>query len=209
MSASELVDAERSAMIALMEEVGPDAPTLCEGWTVEDLAAHLVARERRIDSTPGLVIGALSGWTEKVRLGVKRLGFARVVERLRSGPPLWWRGPIARANVAEHYIHHEDVRRANGRTEARDLPAELDAALWAGTGLGARMAARKASGVRLELRTPDGRSRTAGSGDATVTITGPPGELSLFLAGRRDAAHVELDGPDDAVARVRGADLGI
>lgn len=209
MGASELVAAERSAMVELMAELGPDAPTLCEGWTTEDLAAHLVARERRLDSAPGLVVPLFSGWTEKVRLGWKRRGYDTLLARLRAGPPLWWRGPVAAMNVGEHFIHHEDVRRANGRTEPRDLPAALDDALWRGSAFGVRMAARKVKGVRLEARTPDGRSRAAGSGDATVTVTGPPGELALFFSGRRDAAHVSIEGPDDAVARLRAADLAI
>ena len=32
---------ERQQLADLMASVGPDAPTLCEGWTVRDLAAHL------------------------------------------------------------------------------------------------------------------------------------------------------------------------
>ena len=39
--------AERLALADLMAEVGPDAPTLCGGWTTRDLAAHLLLRERR------------------------------------------------------------------------------------------------------------------------------------------------------------------
>ena len=39
--------AERTALCDLFLEVGPDAPTLCEGWTTKDLAGHLVIREGR------------------------------------------------------------------------------------------------------------------------------------------------------------------
>ena len=38
---------ERLALCALLDKSGPDAPTLCEGWTTGDLAAHLVLREHR------------------------------------------------------------------------------------------------------------------------------------------------------------------
>ena len=36
---------ERLELCDLLLELGPDAPTLCEGWTTADLAAHLVLRE--------------------------------------------------------------------------------------------------------------------------------------------------------------------
>ena len=38
---------ERLLLADLLETAGPDAPTLCEGWTTRDLAAHVVVRERR------------------------------------------------------------------------------------------------------------------------------------------------------------------
>ena len=41
------LDARERAQVCLrFDELGPDAPTLCEGWTTFDLAAHLVVRER-------------------------------------------------------------------------------------------------------------------------------------------------------------------
>src|SRR5262245_9679824 len=36
---------ERAALCDLLDRVGPDRPTLCEGWTTNDLAAHLWVRE--------------------------------------------------------------------------------------------------------------------------------------------------------------------
>jgi uncharacterized protein (TIGR03085 family) len=47
---------ERASLVETMRSIGPDAPTLCEGWTTRDLAAHLVVRERRLDATPGIMI---------------------------------------------------------------------------------------------------------------------------------------------------------
>src|SRR6202007_499940 len=58
---------ERSALVETLRRVGPDAPTLCEGWTTRDLAAHLVVRERRLDATPGITIPFLAGYTAKVQ----------------------------------------------------------------------------------------------------------------------------------------------
>src|SRR5258708_22606003 len=57
---------ERAALCALLKETGPDAPTLCEGWRTNDLAAHLVLRERRPDAAAGLMGGPLAGHTRRV-----------------------------------------------------------------------------------------------------------------------------------------------
>jgi hypothetical protein len=40
-------------------------------------------------------------------------------------------------------------------------------------------------------------------------MTGAPGEIVLYLSGRKEAAVVELDGPSEAVALVIAAKLGI
>ena len=70
-------------------EVGPDAPTLCEGWLTADLAAHLVIRERRPDAAPGLVLPALSGYMDRVQRSVRdRYSWPELVAKVRSGPPL-------------------------------------------------------------------------------------------------------------------------
>jgi hypothetical protein len=47
------------------------------------------------------------------------------------------------------------------------------------------------------------------SGEPTVTVTGPPGELLVFLSGRQEASSVEVDGDADAIERVRKAKFGI
>lgn len=42
-----------------------------------------------------------------------------------------------------------------------------------------------------------------------MTLRGRPGEITLFLAGRRSAADVELTGATEAVDEVRTGKLGI
>ena len=56
----------------LLLQLGPDAPTLCAGWTTRDLAAHLVVRERRPDAMVGVLIPPLAGHAEHVRLAGRR-----------------------------------------------------------------------------------------------------------------------------------------
>ena len=45
---------ERERLCDLMNELGPEAPTLLEPWTTHDLAAHLVIREHDYSAAPGL-----------------------------------------------------------------------------------------------------------------------------------------------------------
>ena len=81
---------ERALLADLMDEVGPDAPTLCGEWTTRDLAAHIVLRERRPDGAAGVVVPQLSGYTEKVQSGIASGDYGDVVEKVRRGPRLWF-----------------------------------------------------------------------------------------------------------------------
>ena len=54
-----------------------------------------------------------------------------------------------------------------------------------------------------------GATATARKGPDPVTITGPVVELVLFLFGRDQVRDLSFEGPPDAVARVREADLGV
>jgi uncharacterized protein (TIGR03085 family) len=209
MSSTEILLRERAALCDTFEKFGPDAPTLCEGWVTLDLAAHLVAREARSDAAVGLVFKPLAGHLQHVMDKYKARGYDTLVGMLRTGPPVMHRyGPLATANVNENFIHHEDVRRANGESP-RQLDADEEAVLWKMLGLGARMAKREVKGAALTLRTPDGRERVVSTEGKPVTMTGEPGELSLFMAGRQGAAVVEITGDAEAIAILRAAQFGV
>ena len=49
-SSRPLAQRERTALADLLEELGPDAPTLCAGWSAIDLATH--AFGQGISTTP-------------------------------------------------------------------------------------------------------------------------------------------------------------
>ena len=209
MGATVVLLTERAALCDTLAEYGPDAPTLCAGWTTLDLAAHLVAREARADAALGLVVPPLAGHLQKVMDKYKARGYDSLVAMLRSGPPLMHRkGPLATANVNENFIHHEDVRRASGETP-RSIAPEMDAILWRMLGFGARMSRKAVRGAALKLQTPDGRERVVSTEGGPVTMTGPPGELTLFMSGRKEAAEVTLDGDATAIAIVRAAGFGV
>ncbi|MGH3559256.1 MAG: TIGR03085 family metal-binding protein [Mycobacterium sp.] len=200
---------ERAALVETMRSVGPDAPTLCEGWTTRDLAAHLVIRERRLDAAPGIVVPALASYTAKVQKDVAESSdWTRLLDKIASGPPIFspfkLLDPLV--NLNEMFIHHEDVRRAQPSWEPRTFDAETVRALTRSLPVMARITMAKTP-ARVALRTPEGKALvTVGRGPA-VTVTGAPEELLLFAVGRD--ARVTFDGDDDAIRAVRDARRGL
>ena len=63
---------EREKLAQLLVEKGPDAPTLCAGWTTADLAAHLYLRERKPYLAGGYFLSALSSSTKEAQATVKQ-----------------------------------------------------------------------------------------------------------------------------------------
>ena len=210
MTAVDVLLKERAALCDTLVDTGPEAPTLCVGWLTADLAAHLLAREKRPDAAAGIILpGPFARHMQKVMEEYKAKGYDRMITELRSGPPKYFRvGPMATANVVENWIHHEDVRRANGQGPRPPDP-EVDEILWASLKTSSFMAKRKLKGVGLLLKTPDGRERLVKQADPFVVIAGAPGELVLFMSGRQEAADVHYDGTPEAVATVRATKLGI
>jgi uncharacterized protein (TIGR03085 family) len=213
MNSGELAQLERRRLCDLLLEVGPDHPTLCEGWLTADLAAHLVIRERKPLATPGIVLGGrAAGYTERVQNATRDGSpYPALVEQIRQGPPRLIRPLDGAINLSEYFIHHEDVRRGAGTTTPRtpEEIGEIEDALWAMQGRRTRFLTRTLDDIDLTLATPDGETKPIGGGSRPVTIRGRSGEITLFLAGRREAADVELTGATEAVDEVRTGKLGI
>lgn len=198
---------ERLALCDSALAAGPTAPTLCEGWTVQDLVVHLLVRERRPLAVPGVVLPRLSGLVDRASARLARRPFAGLVEQLRT-PPLPMRvAPVeALMNTMEFFVHHEDVRRAQPTWSPRPLSPADEAALWRQLSFAGRGLVRPA-GVPVVVASGSRRAVLHG-GDAPVVVTGPIGELALFLFGRRQVTGLSFDGPADRIAALRGAKLG-
>jgi uncharacterized protein (TIGR03085 family) len=207
---------ERLALCALLDRTGPDAPTLCDGWTTGDLAAHLVLRERRPDAAAGILGGPLAGHTARVQQRLRdRTPFGDLVAAVRSGPPrlspMALPGMDERANAVEFFVHHEDVRRAAGGWEPRELSSGESDLLWHRLRI-ARFMLRKAP-VGVELArddmdtgevSQDGPAYRVTARNATpaVTVIGSPAELTMWVMGRDDAARIRMDGTQAAVSKL-------
>jgi uncharacterized protein (TIGR03085 family) len=205
--------AERLALCDLLDELGPEGPTLLPGWSAAQLAAHLLARDTRPDARPGLVFPPARGWTERVERGLTAsVPYDDIVGRLRRGPPLLTIGRLPggwRADLHEWFVHHEDVRRANGLGPRPDGAEQrrLDDGVWAVLPFFGPLLARRVEAT-VVLVSEDGRRRRVGRGDGTVEVHGRPSEMLLALFGRRDVAVVHAIGDPDAVQAWEDARLG-
>ncbi|WP_306214585.1 TIGR03085 family metal-binding protein [Actinoplanes sp. RD1] len=201
-----LARTERHLLADALLQVGPDAPTVCEGWQARHLAAHIVVRDRRPDAALAGFVPPLAAHGDRVLQAAAARPYPELVADVRTAP--WW-SPVSNtltdqaANSGEMFIHHEDVRRAQPGWEPRVLDPAHELALWKNAKFFARLALRKHQPVRVEapgygvLQLRDGEPRT--------TLTAPPGELVLFLSGRQRVARVDLTGDDS----LRTAQLGL
>jgi len=201
---------ERLALADLLDELGPDAPTLCVGWTTGDLTAHLVVREGEPLAAAGILIPPLAQRTADAMARLRRdHSHAELVSRVRNGPPSW--SPLrlglldGAANTVEFFVHHEDVRRAQEGWEPRRLDPDLQEFLWRRLRTAGRLLFRSAA-VGILLARPDGGAvQRVRSGEPTAVLAGRPSELTLYAFGRKDAARVDVSGPDAAVEALRHA----
>jgi uncharacterized protein (TIGR03085 family) len=214
---------ERLALCALLDQTGPRAPTLCEGWATVDLAAHLVLREHRPDASIGILVGPLAGYTRRTQESIAtRTPYPRLVATIRNGPPLLSVFSLPKvdelANTVEFFVHHEDVRRGQPDWEPRELSQGLSDLLWQRLRT-ARFVLRRAP-VGVEFARDDQAASAASDGQRAdgyrvrltvkaatplVTVTGTPAELTLWASGRTAAARVRLDGGQAAVQALRDA----
>ena len=184
-----LCQRERQALSDLLAELGPNAPTLCEGWQSADLAAHLVLREHRPDAGPGMLTRRppFGPWTDQLTRRLRdSTPWEELVQKVRSGPPALLRPLDPQINTVEFFVHHEDLRRAEPSWEPRELSPDDEDLLWARLRTLARFARRRPSGLE-----PAGRAPLELGGPGPV-VKGPVGEMVLWLMGRETAAQVEL-----------------
>ena len=196
---------ERTALCALATELGPDAGTLCEGWQSKDLVAHLVLRESH-PAAVGIALKPFRGWQRHTQDKIARTSFTELVARLRLGPP-WYSlmhpQPLDDAlNTIEFFVHHEDVRRAQLSWKPRLLSDADQQLLWRFMSHRAKYLVHRFP-VGLELRTPAHQTLRIRDQQPIVRLLGDPGELLLYLHGRRAQSNVDLLGDPDGIATLR------
>ncbi len=189
---------ERADMCDLFAELGPDEPTLCEGWTTRDLLAHLLVRERRQDAAAGIVIPFFRKHAAHVTATVAAQPWDVMIKQFRDGPPIWspWAIPVLgdKFNLSEFFVHHEDIRRAQPEWAPREGDQARDDALWNPLKMMGRLLFRK-SPVGVTLRSAGRDDIVVKKGDPGVILVGLPGEIVLHAYGRAlDKVRVVVQG---------------
>lgn len=160
----------------------------------------------------GLLLNVLKARLDKAMEEYGAKPYEELVQLIRTGPPKMSLYSLKQideaANAVEFYVHAEDVRRAQPDWSPRELDPVFSDALWSRLEKLARLTGRRAP-VGLVLRRPNGQTAVGHRGTPVVTVTGEPGELTLFCFGRQAAADVALDGDKEAVAKLTVAELGI
>ncbi len=194
--------AERADLAAFLATLTPqqwDAPSLCSGWTVKDVVAHVISYEEL--GILGLVKRFAKGRIVRANeVGVAEfaaLSPQQLVEFLRNhltphGLTAGFGGMIA---LVDGTIHHQDIRRSLARP--RTVPADrLTRVLGLVPGNPRLGAGRRIRGLRLLATDVDW---THGHGPE---VTGPGEALLMAMAGRR-AALADLSGPGRATLAER------
>jgi uncharacterized protein (TIGR03083 family) len=198
-----LVHAERHALIDDLEgldEAQWSQPSLCAGWSVHDVAAHLV--DVALTTRLGFVVGLARARFDFDRQNTDGLERARgatpgeTLQRLRqvatrtSTPP----APLD-TRIVEDVVHGEDIRRVVGLT--RRYPDEaVVRALQQQCRMPASFGGAKELVARVRLRATD-LDLSIGDGP---DVDGPALALLLAVTGRRVALG-DLDGPGLATLR--------
>jgi uncharacterized protein (TIGR03083 family) len=192
-----LVHAERAALIDDLERLDAgswDVPSLCPGWTVHDVVAHLVdtARTTRLGFVVGLARAGFDFDRQNARGVERERGSSpqETLERLRrvasrtSTPP----APLD-TRLVEEVVHGEDIRRPLGLT--RSYP---DEAVVRALRLQARTPASFGGAKELVARV----RLTATDADVSIgngrELSGTGLSLLLAVSGRQVAVD-DLAGP--------------
>ena len=194
-----------ASMFAGLSEAQWRAPSLCRGWTVREVCAHLVPPEGgfKILSLARDVIrfrGDLARMVDSAARDGARRPTAELVESLRERAGERLKAPVVGPHgpMADTAIHLRDAARPLG-LDTGPAPEEwapvLDFLLTRPAERGF-VGRGRTDGLRLEAADLDW---TRGEGEL---VRGPAEALALGIAGR-DAVYGELDGPGVAVLRRR------
>ena len=193
-----MATAERTELADFLETLTPgqwEAPSLCQGWRVRDVVAHVMSFDgvsflgmfRRI--VRGRVLHANQVAVDELA----SLTTEQLLQRLRAhlspqGLASTFGGRLALLDVT---IHHQDIRRP--LSMPRQIPADRLRWVLRDSLCSPELPAwRLTRGIRL---TPTDLDWTRGSGPV---VTGPAEAMLMAITGRRSAIG-ELAGPGQLV----------
>jgi uncharacterized protein (TIGR03083 family) len=192
------IDDQRRALVDLLKDLSKEEwrqSSLCEGWTVRQVAAHLALQNTTWPMMPRAVLdlvrhGGMNGAIHAMACRHAELPIEVIIGEIRDRIGVWRPVPTVtfRETAIDYLVHCQDIAVPLGRTLPMPPGLAVIAAdrVWASP----RMfhARKKLAGYRLVA---DDAPWAAGQG---LEICGPIGALLLLLTGR-PAALPQLSGP--------------
>jgi uncharacterized protein (TIGR03083 family) len=195
------IDSHRRALVSLLEDLLKEEwrrPSLCHGWTVRQVAAHLALQNTSWSMMPGAMLdlvrhGGMNGAIHAMACRHAQLPVEVIVGEIRDRIGVWRPLPTVtfRETAIDYLVHGQDIAIPLGRS--LEMPPDLAVLAADHVWSCSRMfhARKKLAGYRLVA---DDAPWAVGRGDV---VSGPIGALLLLLTGR-PAALPQLSGPGAA-----------
>lgn len=192
------IDDQRGRLVELLEDLSDEQwhhPSLCEGWSVRQVAAHVALQNTPWSAMPRVAMetiraGGMDGAIHSLACRHAQEPTERIVTEIRDRIGIWRPIPTVtyRESAIDYLVHLQDIAIPLGREVA--MPVDVAAVAAEGVWRSRRMfhARRRFTGYRL-VATDSGWS--AGQGRE---ITGPISAILLLLTGR-SAGLPHLTGP--------------
>ena len=202
-SRAEMLRAEREELVALLETLTPEewaTPSLCDGCTVREVAAHLTSATNvtPLHTLAGTVRAGfrVNGFIHDNAVRFARRDTEELLEGLRRDARTGAKpfGVPPAAPLVDALVHGLDIRRPLGRDRPDPPDAFVDVADWAagmrfpGTVMVGGTPRHRRAGVTLVAEDADWRHGTG------PEVHGSAATLLLLLTGR-PVEEAELSGP--------------
>jgi uncharacterized protein (TIGR03083 family) len=192
------IDDQRRSLVAMLEDLSEQEwqqPSLCSGWTVRDVAAHVALQNTTLSMMPAGVVqmirsGGMNGAIQAMARRHAASPTGQLVAEIRDRVGVWRPLPTVtyREAAIDYLVHAQDIAIPLGRPMEMPTGAAVVATdrVWTS----ARMfhARKKLAGYRFAATDTNW---SAGQGQE---VTGPISALLLLLTGR-SAALSQLSGP--------------
>jgi uncharacterized protein (TIGR03083 family) len=184
-------DSERAGLADLVDDLSPaewETPSLCAGWRVRDVAAHLTQAHMGVWDATVAAVRARGSFDRMIRDSALRIGplpRQEVSRRLRAMVGSRRRAPFISPvePLLDVLVHGQDIAVPLGR-ERPVPPVPATAAARRAWEMGFPFRARRRL-AGLQLRATDG-DLVLGEG---TPVEGTTGDLLLLVTGRTATAH--------------------
>lgn len=189
-NALEQLAADHIELIELCKSLTPEewnAPSLCEGWRVRDVVAHIIGGQQ--DLMAYLTSAGGNKANQKMIEKRRNISTGELIHQLEAitDKPVWLVKLGTSIFIYDNWVHQQDIRWPLGKDRKQD-PERLRIVLGTLSKRGAKNLTQR--NQRMVATDMDWQL-----GEGSDEICGPAEALAMFLAGRRKAALERLSGP--------------